>query len=230
MDLFNAHKEDYVELVRDIKIKLNSVELVQNAVERDRLLKEIKNNLGEAERILRSMKLTKTNVGHDGEALNMMIDTFRLDLRSLLSEYEEKDREIEAGNRINLIVNMDDDDDFNQSHKLTMKLIKTTDTLKEAKGMGETSVNIAHSVLTDLDRQGKQIENSMLTLEGMHDSLDQASLIMTKLWTKMLTTQGIRLLIVLVLILANASILYMRFFWSPSSGGGGGGGKNNTNL
>jgi hypothetical protein len=228
MDLFNAHKEDYVELVREIKIKLNGVTSIQNAVERDRMLNEIKNNLAEAERILRSMKLTKT-AGHDGEALNMMLDTFRLDLRSLHSEYEERDREIESGNRNNLIVNLDDDDDFNQSHKLTMKLIKTTDVLKEAKGMGDTTVDIAHSVLTDLDRQGRQIENSMLTLEGMHDSLDQAGVIMTKIWTKMLTTQGIRLLIVVVLILCNASILYMRFFWSPSKGGGGGGG-NQTKL
>jgi len=58
----------------------------------------------------------------------------------------------------------------------------------------------------------------MMTLEGMHDTLDQTSIIMTNLWTKMLTTQGIRLLIVVVLILANISILYMRFFWSPSTG------------
>lgn len=147
MDLFNAHKEDYIELVREIRFKLNSLETTSNAVERDRLLKEIKNNLAEAERILRSMKLTKTQ---DNEALNMLlgkiwflililfvsnttlfdifiktffliihyfeiirsyacIDTFRIDLRSLQQEYEEKDREIEAGNRNSLIVNLEDD-------------------------------------------------------------------------------------------------------------------------
>jgi hypothetical protein len=52
MDIFNAHKEDYIELVREIKVKLSQVETTLNAVERNRMLKEIKTKIAEAERIV----------------------------------------------------------------------------------------------------------------------------------------------------------------------------------
>jgi hypothetical protein len=52
MDIFNAHKEDYIELVREIKTKISQVDVTSNAVERSRVLKEIKTSLGEAERIV----------------------------------------------------------------------------------------------------------------------------------------------------------------------------------
>jgi len=218
MDIFNAHKEDYIELVREIKTKISQVDVTTNVMERNRLLKEIKVNLGEAERILRSMKLTKPHIGSDGEALNMMIDMYRSDLSSLLEEFNAKDREVEAHDRQQLMGSngMEEDEEFISAQKLTMKLIKTTDTLKDAKGLGDQSIAMGHVIRLDLDKQGKQIEKSMMTLEGMHDTLDQAGMIMTKIWAKMLTTQGIRLLIVVVLILSIASIIYMRFFWSPS--------------
>jgi hypothetical protein len=216
MDIFNAHKEDYIELVREIKTKITQIETTYDAIERNKLLKDIKNKIQEGERILRSMKLTKPNVGLDGEALNMMIETFRSDLQSLNQEFQEKDVMIEQLDRKQLLNQSGDSDDDFQSQKLTMKLIKTTDILKEAKGMGDQTVGIAQGVIIDLDRQGRQMDKSMLTLEGMHDSLDQASQIMSKIWTKMLTTQGIRYLIIVILIAANVSIVYMGFFWSPS--------------
>jgi len=102
------------------------------------------------------MKLTKSS-GSDGEALNMMVETFRIDLKSLSEEYEEKDSVVESGDRAKLLnIHPDDDSEFNQSHKLTLKLIKTTDTLNEARVMGHDTVGVAREVLTDLDDQGKK--------------------------------------------------------------------------
>jgi hypothetical protein len=45
-----------------------------------------------------------------------------------------------------------------------MKLIKTTDTLKEAQVMGNNSLETGYAIRVDLDNQGKQIEKSMMTV------------------------------------------------------------------
>jgi hypothetical protein len=45
-----------------------------------------------------------------------------------------------------------------------MKLIKTTDTLKQAKNMGDQSIAIGNAVRVDLDIQGRQIDKSMTTV------------------------------------------------------------------
>jgi len=213
MDIINAYKEDYIDTVKDIRSKLNLVDLSQNLIERDRLLNEIKNSISECERLLRSMKLSKST---DGEALNMMIDTFRGDLRSLSAEYEEKDREVQNSNRSKLINANTEDEEFSQSRRQTMKMIKTTEVIKDANDTATNTILLSQDIIVDLERQIRVVDRSLLTLEGMHDSLDEAGLIMTKIWAKMLTTQGIRLLIVLILIVSNISIIYMRFFWSPS--------------
>jgi hypothetical protein len=45
-----------------------------------------------------------------------------------------------------------------------MKLIKTTDVLKEAQGMGSNSLAMGYAIRVDLDTQGKQIDKSMTTV------------------------------------------------------------------
>jgi hypothetical protein len=72
------------------------------------------------------MKLTKPNVGSDGEALNMMIEMYRSDLRSLSDEFSEKDRQIEESDKKKLGIGLDsDDDDVCRSHTVRRDTFKT---------------------------------------------------------------------------------------------------------
>lgn len=49
----------------------------------------------------------------------------------------------------------------------------------------------------------------------MNDLLALGKNIMTNIRTKMWTNQGLKVIVIIVLVICNLTILYLGFFWSP---------------
>lgn len=58
-------------------------------------------------------------------------------------------------------------------------------------------------------------ECNIFQLGDMNDLLAYGKNIMNNIRTKMWTNQGLKVIVIIVLVICNLTILYLGFFWSP---------------
>jgi len=210
-EIIAAHKEDYEELISNIRSKLQSLEGMGPG-DAKHIIQDLKDLMKEAEFVFQGIKLKV--MSKRSSELENLVERFRVELATLKQQIAIQEEEI---GRKRLIISEEDDQNMGLSNKITVVMSKTTDTLREVEKMGQETIDIADSVVTTLDQQRGQMESSRYQLTGINISIDEARHLMSSIWTKMLTTQGIKIVIIIVLIIANLSVIYVRYFYHPGT-------------
>jgi len=214
MNIFTAHKENYLELMKEVNTIL--LTLPGNPTDQRKALLKAKASIKEAEGILQTLKITLMNRDKfsNHEDLQHLLETYHTEISCLKKEIGDKEEE---ANRRALLSPRDDEIEL-KSTRTTVLMAKTTDRLKNITKTGADIIEMADGVSTSLDTQRQQMEGSRADLGGINFSLDKAKHLMNNIWTNMMTTQGIKIIIIIVLIIANLSIIYLRYIYDPNHG------------
>eukprot|EP01127_Copromyxa_protea_P001692 TRINITY_DN11627_c0_g1_i1.p1 TRINITY_DN11627_c0_g1~~TRINITY_DN11627_c0_g1_i1.p1 ORF type:complete len:243 (+),score=47.61 TRINITY_DN11627_c0_g1_i1:24-752(+) len=220
MSLFSALKEDYQSIVSDCKAHLRAINESSNPLEQEKLIREATECIKEAEGVIQAMKLTASNAAN-GQELVGVLGAYKEELSILkqtLSQYTETNEQ-EKRNR--LMPNRDKDriggelDDTAKARQLTDKMNRTTKTLLHVDELASEAIEIGGSTLDDLKDQGVRMQSSRNQLGDMNDLLAIGKNIMNNIRTKLWTNQGLKIIVIVVLVICNLIILYLGFFWTP---------------
>jgi len=189
---------------------------------RRNLLREVKNAMKEAENILQSMDLAALNTGKANE-LKQHVTGYRKDLAALQKEYaafeetaQQKDREELLGRKKD--EEIIDLDAVGKQNEVTSRISKTSERLRSVELMGSDILDTGSNVLSGLNQQREQIQNSRMQLGGINSKLGEAKSVMNEMWARAIGSAVLRYALMVILVLAIILILYFKFLYRPSHG------------
>eukprot|EP01126_Amoeba_proteus_P042545 TRINITY_DN4626_c0_g1_i6.p1 TRINITY_DN4626_c0_g1~~TRINITY_DN4626_c0_g1_i6.p1 ORF type:complete len:241 (-),score=62.10 TRINITY_DN4626_c0_g1_i6:149-871(-) len=218
MEVLDSLKQPFLARIKETKKLLSQVESSRTTSAKEQLLREAGICIREAEGLIQAIKGASSRTGVDVPRLEEYREEIAILKETLRAQKEKFDEE----NRFKLLPkkeqrpNVTDhtDDDVVEKH-LTQKLSKSTQTLLHANQLAGEAIDFGGTTLSDLQTQGETLQGARAQLGSMNDALSVGKNLMKNIWAKMMTSQGLKIITIIVLILCNLTIAYHLFFWSP---------------
>jgi DNA repair exonuclease SbcCD ATPase subunit len=215
MDLYKQYQADYLDLVSEIKDKIqNAVELAGD--DKRYAVREAENAYKEAEQLLDSMELSARTIPGKFEELSAQVKNYKSDLKNLRKDLQNLS---DKSDRMSLLGGTDRDistslDQRNQMRSLTQQLDSQGDDIRNSHSVALGALESGTSTLRTLGEQRERIESQRRNVKGINEQLDTAKKIMNRIWATFVKNKLLQILLIVVLVIIITVIIYLKFIYT----------------
>jgi chromosome segregation ATPase len=215
MDLYKQYQADYLDLVSEIRDKIqNAVELAGD--DKRYAVREAENAYKEAEQLLDSMELSARTIPGKFDELSSQVKNYKTDLKNLRRDLQNLS---EKGDRMSLLGGTDRDistslDQRNQMRSMTQQLDSQGDDIRNSHSVALGALESGTNTLRTLGEQRERIEAQRRNVKGINEQLDTAKKIMNRIWATFMKNKLLQILLIVVLVVIILVIFYLKFIYT----------------
>jgi len=217
-DLFDNYEEDFVELRASVDSKIKNIPNLDGS-RRQSEIQQGESDIQELEQLLKSMNLSARNIGSN-QSLLVKIREYENEVSKLKTALRKATMQIKAStDRDALFVGGIRDEHLASSMDQRERLLSATEKLERSNvdlrqtiATAEETVGIGIEVMGNLETQKQTMLGIREKLGRVNENLGRAKRIMRTMARRVVTNKLIMAVIILVLLLAVALIVYIKFF------------------